>query len=82
MSEPLDAEHRWPGAFDTLDAANRRAVIQSIANGWLEGWKPTRADVDNLVLAARGDITTEEYLRNAREKSLALEADLRLRMAQ
>jgi len=63
MSERFDIEQRWPELFTGLDANNRRAVVQSLASSWHEGWVPNREDVENLTDNARGTIDGAEYLR-------------------
>jgi hypothetical protein len=65
--EQLDVEQRWPDLFAGLDDGQRRAVLQSLANAWHEGWEPNREDVENLVDRARGVIDMDEYLRRARD---------------
>lgn len=67
MAEELDIETRWPELFEALDAGERRAVVQSLASGWHEGWVPNREDVDNLTDLARGAIGDEEYMRRVRQ---------------
>ncbi|WP_410786921.1 hypothetical protein [Kribbella sp. C-35] len=67
MAEELDIEERWPELFAPLDDVQRRAVLQSLANAWHEGWEPNREDVENLADRARGVIDMDEYLRRARE---------------
>ena len=66
MSVPFDIETRWPELFERLDAVQRRAVVQSLAAAWHEGWVPNREDVENLTDEARGAIDAAEYLRRAR----------------
>ncbi|WP_205570148.1 MULTISPECIES: hypothetical protein [Actinomyces] len=39
--ERLDVEERWPELFEQLDATQRRAVVQSLAADWHEGWGTT-----------------------------------------
>lgn len=39
--------------LSTLTDDQRRAVISSLSSGWLEGWRPTRRDVEQLVDVAR-----------------------------
>jgi hypothetical protein len=63
MAERFDIEQRWPELFTGLDANNRRAVVQSLASSWHEGWVPNREDVENLTDNARGAIDGAEYLR-------------------
>ncbi|TCC11852.1 antitoxin VbhA family protein [Kribbella soli] len=65
MADELDIEKRWPELFVPLDDVQRRAVLQSFANAWHEGWEPNREDVENLADRARGVIDQDEYLRRA-----------------
>ncbi|WP_434157577.1 hypothetical protein [Clavibacter michiganensis] len=65
MAEKFDIEQRWPELFAQLDATQRRAVVQSLASAWHEGWEPNREDVENLTDEARGAIDWDEYLRRA-----------------
>jgi hypothetical protein len=66
VAERFDIEQRWPEAFAGLDANNRRAVVQSFASAWHEGWVPNREDVENLTDKVRGTIDDAEYLRRVR----------------
>ncbi|QTE30339.1 antitoxin VbhA family protein [Pengzhenrongella sicca] len=63
MATKFDVEERWPELFAQLDATQRRAVVQSLASAWHEGWEPNREDVENLTDEARGAIDRAEYLR-------------------
>ncbi|PPF91350.1 hypothetical protein C5C03_00385 [Clavibacter michiganensis] len=65
MVEKFEIEQRWPELFVGLDEVQRRAVVQSLASAWHEGWVPNREDVENLTEEARGAIDREEYLRRA-----------------
>lgn len=65
MTERLDIEDRWPELFEQLDEVQRRAVVQSFAAAWHEGWIPNREDVENLTDKARGAIDADEYRRRA-----------------
>jgi O-succinylbenzoate synthase len=65
MAEKFDIEQRWPELFAQLDGTQRRAVVQSLASAWHEGWEPNREDVENLTDEARGAIDWDEYLRRA-----------------
>jgi len=65
MAETFDIEQQWPELFTQLDDTQRRAVVQSLASGWHEGWTPNREDVENLTDKARGAIDRDEYLRRA-----------------
>lgn len=67
MSQPsFDVEARWPELFDQLDADQLRAVVQSLASAWHEGWTPNREDVENLTDFTRGAIDGDEYDRRVR----------------
>lgn len=63
MATKFDVEERWPELFAQLDDTQRRAVVQSLASAWHEGWEPNREDVENLTDEARGAIDRAEYLR-------------------
>lgn len=63
MATEFNIEGRWPELFAQLDAQQRRAVVQSLASAWHEGWEPNREDVENLTDEARGAIDRDEYLR-------------------
>lgn len=65
MEQKFDLEQRWPELFAELDAVQRRAVVQSLADAWLEGWRPSRDQVKNLVDEALGLIDEEEYFRRS-----------------
>ncbi len=67
MSTNLDIESRWPELFASLTTADRRAVMQTLANGWHEGWPPNREDVENLTDLVRGAIDEAEYDRRVDE---------------
>lgn len=67
MAAEFDIEGRWPELFEQLDAEQRRAVVQSLAAAWHEGWEPNREDVENLTDEARGAIDGDEYIRRVRE---------------
>ena len=54
MATKFDIEDRWPELFVQLDETQRRAVVQSLASAWHEGWTPNREDVENLTDEARG----------------------------
>ncbi|GAB2972785.1 antitoxin VbhA family protein [Frigoribacterium salinisoli] len=69
MDEPFDIEERWPKLFEELEARQRRAVVQSLASSWHEGWVPDREDVADLVAEATGEIDAEEYRRRTDAKA-------------
>jgi len=69
MHKPFDIEERWPELFEKLDAKQRRAIVQSLASSWHEGWVPNREDVADLVASATGEIDADEYRRRTRAKA-------------
>jgi hypothetical protein len=42
MAGEFDIEKRWPELFERLSALDHQAVVQTLANGWHEGWEPGR----------------------------------------
>lgn len=69
MTTRFDIEERWPELFAQLDETQRRAVVQSLAADWHEGWIPNREDVKNLTDRVRGAIDREEYVRRVRRRA-------------
>ena len=63
MATKFDIEDRWPELFVQLDETQRRAVVQSLASAWHEGFTPTREDVENVTDYTRGAIDLAEYRR-------------------
>lgn len=61
----MKIEQRYPELFVQLDDKQRRAVVQSLAAGWHEGFNPTREDVENITDYARGAIDADEYDRRS-----------------
>ena len=55
---------RWPDLLDGLTAEQRRAVIAAVADNVLEGWQPSRADVQALVDVVIGKTSIEDYIRS------------------
>lgn len=72
MVERFDVEQRWPELFEPLTVEQRRAVLNSFASSWHEGWIPTRSDVENLTNFVRGVVDDAEYDRRAAERSRRL----------
>lgn len=59
----FNIEARWPELFVNLDERQRRAVIDTLASSWHEGWIPNREHVENLTDYTRGAIDRDEYRR-------------------
>lgn len=67
MAGKFDIEQQWPELFEQLDIKQRRAVVQSLASAWHEGWEPNREDVENLTDETGGAIDHNEYMRRVRQ---------------
>lgn len=74
MSERFEIEQRWPELFEPLSEDDRRAIVNSFASNWHEGWFPNRADVENLSLYVQGVIDEDAYHRRVREQAEQLRA--------
>lgn len=61
----MKIEQQYPELFAQLTDTERRAVVQTLAAGWHEGFNPTREDVENITDYARGAIDAGEYDRRA-----------------
>jgi hypothetical protein len=61
--------HRWPDLFDGLTAEQHRAVTKAVADNVLEGWRPTRDDIQALIDVVCGNTTTEDYINAVRTGS-------------
>lgn len=55
----------WPDLLDGLTAEQQRIVTTAVADNVLEGWQPTRADIQALVDVVCGKTTTQDYIRRA-----------------
>jgi hypothetical protein len=68
MRNPADStwRHRWPDLFDGLNAEARRIVTTAVADNVLEGWRPSRADIQALIDVVCGNTTTEDYINAVR----------------
>ncbi|MCZ4553660.1 antitoxin VbhA family protein [Gordonia rubripertincta] len=64
-SEPAWAL-RYPELFEGLSEQQKWNVHNNIANHVMEGWKPARENIADLVALERGDIDTAEYVRRGR----------------
>jgi hypothetical protein len=57
---------RWPELLDGLTDEQRRAVTTAVADNVLEGWQPSREDIQALVDVVTGKTSTEDYIRSVR----------------
>jgi hypothetical protein len=57
---------RWPELLDGLTGEQRRAVSTAVADNVLEGWQPSREDIQALVDIVTGRTSTEDYIRSVR----------------
>jgi hypothetical protein len=62
---------RWPELFDGLTAEQHRAVTNAVADNILEGWRPSRDDIQALIDVVCGNTTTEDYINAVRTGSAA-----------
>lgn len=67
--KPFDIETRWPEIFAPLTEAQRRNVVQTLANQWFEGWEPRREDVADLASYVTGDMSEATFQERARAKA-------------
>lgn len=56
----------WPELFVALTVSQRRILDNAIADNVLEGWEPTRADVEDLIGFVRGDLSIADYIERVR----------------
>ena len=67
MNEPTERINRggrWPDLFERLSPQQRRAVVQSFAAVWHEGWEPNREDVRDVIEEMTGAIKSHEFERS------------------
>ena len=55
--EPL-----YPDLFEGLSERDKWVVEQSLANGRLEGWHPTREEVATATAFQRGELTADQVI--------------------
>lgn len=60
---------RFPDLFDGLTDEQRRGITQTLANGHLEGWEPTREEISDLIDVDLGRISDEEYITRVRRRA-------------
>ena len=64
VGENVDPSAVWrlvDESVASLPASDSLAVRTAVVNSVLEGWQPTKVDVDRLAAFAAGTITLEEY---------------------
>ncbi|WP_168991010.1 antitoxin VbhA family protein [Mycobacterium pseudokansasii] len=64
VSRVSGAAGRWPELFVGLSAEKRRIVNNAIASNVLEGWEPSRADVEAVIEVATGRACAEDFVAN------------------
>lgn len=70
---------RHPDLFTGLPAAIVHAVDQAVAAERLEGWRPERTDVADLVALATGERTREEFVADRLDRAASLPPTTRRR---
>ena len=72
MGKGLDLVKLYPDLFEGLDEETIEIITEVLANNWLEGWKPNRGDVADLIAHDRGEIDDDEYTRRGAERARAV----------
>ncbi|WP_128773015.1 hypothetical protein [Actinomyces oricola] len=63
---PFTPDKWWPDLFEPLSRAEHEGHIDSLAVSWHEGRVPNRADVEDHLAVARGELTVLQVaLRSA-----------------
>lgn len=75
----IAASTAWPDLFTELPPATAHAVDQTVAAEILEGWRPGRTDVTDLVALATGDLDHDRFLARRREQASTLAVTTRRR---
>ncbi len=68
MATFISYEEKFPDLFVGLSARDKWVVEQSLANGRLEGWRPTRDEVAEAVAFQRGELTVQDVLDRAMQQ--------------
>lgn len=68
MATFISYEEKFPDLFMGLSARDKWVVEQSLANGRLEGWQPTREEVADATAYQRGDLTVEQVIDRTIER--------------
>jgi len=69
VGKGLDLVKLYPSLFEGLDEETIDGITAACANSWLEGWKPNREDVADLVAWEKGEIDDDEYDRRNLERA-------------
>lgn len=56
-----DWKQQCSDLLEGLGSDDRRVVTKAVATNVLEGWKPSRAEIEILIAGVCGDLTEEEY---------------------
>lgn len=65
----LDVIELWPELFVGVSDVTAQAIQDACVASWHEGWEPDRADVEDMVAQARGEVDLDELLRRARARA-------------
>ncbi|WP_243118439.1 hypothetical protein [Actinomyces wuliandei] len=61
MDAEFTPEAWWPDLYAPLSQQERRALTNTLAADWHEGWTPSREDVADLLALRAGTLTRSEY---------------------
>ncbi|MGW5072258.1 Fic family protein [Rhodococcus sp. NPDC004095] len=75
----IAASTAWPDLFAALPPEHAHGVDQTVAAELLEGWRPDRRDVADLVALAAGDLDHARFLELRRLQASALPVTTRRR---
>ncbi len=64
---------RFTDLLRPLSEAQRRGLIARLSVGYYEGWRPTRAEIADLVALELGILTVDECLQRERQRKAGSE---------
>ena len=64
---------RFADLLRPLSEAQRRGLIARLSVGYYEGWRPSRAEIADLVTLELGILTVDECLRRERQRKAGSE---------
>jgi len=64
---------RFADLLRPLSEAQRRGLIARLSVGYYEGWRPTRAEIADLVALELGILTVDECLQRERQRKAGSE---------
>ena len=65
---PPHISDRYADLLEPLSQRQRRAITSQLTIGFYEGWRPSRAEIAELVAAELGIITVDELIEAQRRR--------------